>query len=857
MTTRTLYHGSPTKFDSFNNEYEARSGRQNGFGTYLTDSMTRAYAYSEHEDGYVYEVRANLQDSISGTERTLSPNDIQSIVQGITMRQIEEDGYPYLLSDFFENTTEEWSAINHGLTYDLANQLLGNASDIDIVNELHNLTGRSGDLVANELTKLGRTHVITKHDNGNGVIDQEIVVFDPANLRITDMSEAKYVDLSNDDDNLNYRVAARQKAVFEKNDFDLPYDFGHIPEELEDEFVLNYGGPLEEHEFLDEIQNYVGWYTKEPEFSDNPMPGPDLEDWFGWAMDSDVDAWLEEHTNENTQAEVERVSDQFNDELDTAREEATDEWRTTLPVVEESPDGLQIIPDSVVFETPGRKLFDETIKQFVESDGIEDIPVSQHERLVTDAEPDEDGYIGVRLWEDNMSKADDPVYSWNGEEGDITANGDPTKILKNNILEQYPETLGFYEQLAALNTTEHREKWVEFKNELTEKIDNGTWEPEDFLEIKEVFKVDPYSQAVLGDLAYDIADQAWNERDEIKENQIGWIAEDPDQLQSALAQVSDRMFKDGVDLDEIGNVSREYYGNDAMMVDVKAPTAELLTFRLNKQESIEANLVSEKKLVTPEITTQMDVLLTAKAAEIHDWLMDDNRSSEDNHLKLNDKVHVYASGTANEPFDTSTNAVAFMIQNPVQRYGFEHITESTNSSKQIRALLIKTNKYQDLSDMTVATKYLLQPMADMYGLDQAFVLDAGLNEVEHSLEIGREDQTPITVYNSNDFFAENNGIGLEQQIHPGQLADVIVSELENFDANKTFNNMASLYDEDQEPDMYGATFADYHPADEYLKELQEDQVFFENKANEISRDFGMPVLDIAAPQIDQEKDKSI
>ncbi len=105
----TLYHGSKNNFNEFEIPKYHTNGGTLGFGTYLTDSIERANSYAD-TNGYLYTVE--LTDELSqsqplnATKVTLTLNQVAEIIEKIAEKQIEDEEYPYILSDWEEPTSE-------------------------------------------------------------------------------------------------------------------------------------------------------------------------------------------------------------------------------------------------------------------------------------------------------------------------------------------------------------------------------------------------------------------------------------------------------------------------------------------------------------------------------------------------------------------------------------------------------------------------------------------------------------------------------------------------------------------------------------------------------------------------------
>ena len=132
----TLYHGSKNNFNEFGIPKYHTNGGTLGFGTYLTDSIERANSYAD-TNGYLYTVE--LTDELSqsqllnATKVTLTLNQVAEIIEKIAEKQIEDEEYPYILSDWEEPTSET--------TIDAGNKAIINRIAQSIIDDTDDLTG--------------------------------------------------------------------------------------------------------------------------------------------------------------------------------------------------------------------------------------------------------------------------------------------------------------------------------------------------------------------------------------------------------------------------------------------------------------------------------------------------------------------------------------------------------------------------------------------------------------------------------------------------------------------------------------------------------------------------------------------
>jgi hypothetical protein len=204
MAEKIWYHGSPVDFEAFELQQIPTVGTNMGFGVYLTDDGTRAERYTGNDNGIVYTVDFEPGREMFFDELTLSRDEITELVGNIAKQQIENDGYPYILSDWDE-PTKEWSEQNDGIVSQIVDSLSELPDDVELLNSLNNeLGGDAHDkdsLIQAELTKMGVTHSTRMYVGVDGETSQETVVFNPANLKIVTKRPLKEADLAQNEVN--------------------------------------------------------------------------------------------------------------------------------------------------------------------------------------------------------------------------------------------------------------------------------------------------------------------------------------------------------------------------------------------------------------------------------------------------------------------------------------------------------------------------------------------------------------------------------------------------------------------------------------------------------------------------------
>ena len=181
-----VYHGSGTKFNEFKIQRFAKNASLMGYGIYLTDSKERAKCYA---DQYLYTVQFDNTNSktVSSTELTMTLADVVSIYEAVAKKQIETDGYPYILSDWGEPTSDtEIDAENQLIALQAAKSTFETAdNDLDVINEIYHECGNDADLLTSILSEMNIHYSVQNFVNMlTGEVSKEYVVFNPKDIQI-------------------------------------------------------------------------------------------------------------------------------------------------------------------------------------------------------------------------------------------------------------------------------------------------------------------------------------------------------------------------------------------------------------------------------------------------------------------------------------------------------------------------------------------------------------------------------------------------------------------------------------------------------------------------------------------------
>lgn len=137
-----VYHGSPNKFDKFKFDFVGKNNgiTGGGFGLYFSESKSDAQSYGK----YVYTVFLQLQNNVSSTEVTFTPQLLKCILDSIPTKHSYYEKYTVSNKSKFINTLLRLSK-----------------SDIEIIADIINKSfGGDCQPMLEILTKYGLTHTV-------------------------------------------------------------------------------------------------------------------------------------------------------------------------------------------------------------------------------------------------------------------------------------------------------------------------------------------------------------------------------------------------------------------------------------------------------------------------------------------------------------------------------------------------------------------------------------------------------------------------------------------------------------------------------------------------------------------------
>ncbi|MCG0575011.1 MULTISPECIES: ADP-ribosyltransferase-containing protein [Lactobacillaceae] len=216
----TLYHGSKNDFNEFEIPKFHENGGTLGYGIYLTDSIERAKSYA-NDSGYLYTVELNdeLTNSkpLSAKEVTLTVNQVAQIIEKVAQKQIDEEEYPYILSDWEEPTSETtMDAGNKAIVKRIAQNIVDDTDDLNIINGISNQLGGndSGAQMLNPVLKEMNIHYavldVDYYDKS-----KEYVVFNPEDIKISNKQDIRLLNEQNKNNEIteNLGEIAKEKLV--------------------------------------------------------------------------------------------------------------------------------------------------------------------------------------------------------------------------------------------------------------------------------------------------------------------------------------------------------------------------------------------------------------------------------------------------------------------------------------------------------------------------------------------------------------------------------------------------------------------------------------------------------------------
>lgn len=195
MTTQSpeiepLFHGSDRSFDKFELQKDPTNGVGLGFGIYLTNHEEIAKRYAP-DGGTIYKVDPSVIEgkAVSAASLTLSHETVTRMISSIAKDEIEEDDYPYILSEGGDEPHEDWDNYNASIASKMAASFLEyEANDVDVINQIYQVIGREPEVAPRLLKALKAeniTHARRTIAGGDSAQPSlEYIVFNPENIKI-------------------------------------------------------------------------------------------------------------------------------------------------------------------------------------------------------------------------------------------------------------------------------------------------------------------------------------------------------------------------------------------------------------------------------------------------------------------------------------------------------------------------------------------------------------------------------------------------------------------------------------------------------------------------------------------------
>lgn len=214
-----LYHGSKKDFTTFEIPKFHENGGTLGYGIYLTDSIERANSYA-NDNGYLYTIELDEKvlnsNPLSAKEVTLTVNQIAKIIEKVAQKQIDEEEYPYILSDWEEPTSEtKMDAGNKAIVNRIAQSITDDTDDLNIINGISNQLGGndSGAQTLNPiLNELNIHYAVLDVEYYDG--SKEYVIFNPKDIKISNKKKVNLSKFDKNDLSSQYKII---KTKLEKN----------------------------------------------------------------------------------------------------------------------------------------------------------------------------------------------------------------------------------------------------------------------------------------------------------------------------------------------------------------------------------------------------------------------------------------------------------------------------------------------------------------------------------------------------------------------------------------------------------------------------------------------------------------
>ena len=170
MNILRAYHGSKNLFSEFSTEYIGQScGWADGPGVYLSRNEETAKSYTA--GGYLYTVGVEVSKVLPGDKQTINRTTLAKVIDALESNGVD------VLSNIGDVSRLGYAKLR-GMAIDM---LTENSSDVDLLSELFNLSGKDCETLEIFTTVTGFTHIIGLEDRST------IVALSPRFVKIVDV----------------------------------------------------------------------------------------------------------------------------------------------------------------------------------------------------------------------------------------------------------------------------------------------------------------------------------------------------------------------------------------------------------------------------------------------------------------------------------------------------------------------------------------------------------------------------------------------------------------------------------------------------------------------------------------------
>jgi hypothetical protein len=233
-----VYHGSNTKFDTFDIKKVGSNATAEGYGFYLTNNKDIAKGY-QNEGGSMVEAYLSMQKPLDSKQKPFNIKQTSSILNKIVDIEIEKfsDEITDYKDSFLSNFVDTYSLSKAQAIKEVAQSILeGSDTAVDQISELSNVVGDKTTVPQAVRDTLGFDGIKVK-DFQEGEGDVYIAWF-PTQIK-----------------------SVENKGTFNPNDPNILYQFAGVSAKTADLFTLKTASQkLEAGEDAEEVRKKTGWF---------------------------------------------------------------------------------------------------------------------------------------------------------------------------------------------------------------------------------------------------------------------------------------------------------------------------------------------------------------------------------------------------------------------------------------------------------------------------------------------------------------------------------------------------------------------------------------------------------------------